>query len=689
MPDNQNKLKREHVAEQSPDLREDLRARLRDLVPEAFAEGKLDAGKLKALLGENGDAGAERYSFSWAGKRDAIAMLQVPTRATVIPDRDNSVDFDEAQHVFIEGENLEVLKVLYRSYFGRVKMIYIDPPYNTGNDFIYPDDFSDPLDNYLRITGQKNGNGDYTTSQVDKNGRIHSAWISMMYPRLSFARQLLRDDGLIFISCDDNENKNLRSLMDEIFGEENFIAQFVWNTEGHTDNQFDVKVTHEYIVAYARRAGRNSLAAVVDPNTREASNLWKGFAENSITKNGIANPPSEVTLPVGFPCVVKKIDLPSSRVSKEFFSLIRQQGYISRDATERFNASYPIRLDRMEVVAGKLQEKCRVYSGWANVNKLKAFIENACKPLDEEGDKISFYLSEKGVIYYRRDRQSARNIVSVLRNMGTTEKMRAELEKQGIFFQYPKPKELLQYLIKAGCDEDGILLDFFAGSGTLAQACLTQNKLDGLKRSFILVQLPEPTRKKDADGNWVESLASRHGFKTIAEIARARLKGLVTEHGREELEFGERIGFRAFLLASSNIRSWTGVADKDADALAGQIEAFSDSLVPGWKPENVIWEVALREGYSLTSRIEKISNTGKQTFWCVTDPEREQSFVICLDDTLTLDAVRALKLGKDALYRRHRSTSASAPKSHCARTICSGRNSRRCGRRSSTRRNMR
>ena len=168
---------------QSPDIRAELREQLRALVPEAFAEGKLDADKLKALLGENGDAGPERYSFSWAGKRDAIAMLQVPTRATLAPDRDHSVNFDEAQHVFIEGENLEVLKVLYRSYFGRVKMIYIDPPYNTGSDFIYPDDFADPLDNYLRITGQKNGNGDYTTSQVEKNGRIHSAWLSMMYPQ--------------------------------------------------------------------------------------------------------------------------------------------------------------------------------------------------------------------------------------------------------------------------------------------------------------------------------------------------------------------------------------------------------------------------------------------------------------------------------------------------------------------------
>jgi adenine-specific DNA-methyltransferase len=225
MPKKPDEPQVERIAAQSPDMREELRERLRTLVPEAFAEGKLDANKLKALLGENGDAGPERYSFSWAGKRDAIAMLQLPTRATLVPDRDNSINFDEAQHVFIEGENLEVLKVLYRSYFGRVKMIYIDPPYNTGNDFIYPDDFADPLDHYLRITGQKNGNGDYTTSLVDRNGRIHSAWLSMMYPRLSLARQFLRDDGVIFVSIDDREVHNLRMLMNEVFGPECFAAQ--------------------------------------------------------------------------------------------------------------------------------------------------------------------------------------------------------------------------------------------------------------------------------------------------------------------------------------------------------------------------------------------------------------------------------------------------------------------------------
>ena len=219
---------RERIADLSPDLRAETLARLRAAVPEVFSEGQLDLDRLKALVGGAVEAGDERYTFSWAGRREAMAMLQAPTAATLRPDRAKSVNFDAAQHVFIEGENLEVLKVLYRAYFGRVKLIYIDPPYNTGNDFIYPDNFADPLDHYLRITGQKNGNGDYLTSLPERSGRIYSAWLSMMYPRLALARQILREDGVIFVSLDDHEVHNFRVVANEIFGEENFICTIIW-----------------------------------------------------------------------------------------------------------------------------------------------------------------------------------------------------------------------------------------------------------------------------------------------------------------------------------------------------------------------------------------------------------------------------------------------------------------------------
>ena len=205
------------IYEASPDTKAELLARLKSVVPEAFPDGQLDLERLAELAGDALATGPERYGLTWPGKRDAIAMLQAPSRATLIPERDQSVNFDEARHVFIEGENLEVLKLIYKSYFGRVKFIYIDPPYNTGNDFIYHDNFADPLGSYLRQTGQMTEEGDMATSAPEKNGRLHSNWLSMMYPRLSMARQMLCDDGVVFVSIDEVELANLIILMDSIF----------------------------------------------------------------------------------------------------------------------------------------------------------------------------------------------------------------------------------------------------------------------------------------------------------------------------------------------------------------------------------------------------------------------------------------------------------------------------------------
>jgi adenine-specific DNA-methyltransferase len=245
----------EPVHRETVNVAEEQLARLKELFPETFAEGQVDFEKLRATLGDLVDDRPERYTFTWAGKRDAIRLLQTPTRATLVPCREESVNFDETQHVFIEGDNLEVLKLLYKPYFGRVKMIYIDPPYNTGNDFIYPDNFADPLATYLQLTGQQDAEGTLLTSNPETSGRYHSAWLSMMYPRLFLARQLLREDGVIFVSIDDHEVHNLRLLMNEVFGEENFIATVIWqkvyspkNTAKHFSED------HDYALVYARSA---------------------------------------------------------------------------------------------------------------------------------------------------------------------------------------------------------------------------------------------------------------------------------------------------------------------------------------------------------------------------------------------------------------------------------------------------
>ena len=474
---------------QSADLVAGNIEQLKALFPELITEGPngtaVNVDVLKALVGDHTVTDAdEKYGLNWHGKRRARQLALTPSTGTLRPCPEESVDWDTTQNLMIEGDNLEVLKLLQKSYAGKVKMIYIDPPYNTGKDFVYQDNFQDNIKNYLELTGQVEG-GQKISSNTESSGRYHTDWLSMMYPRLRLARNLLRDDGVIFISIDDHEADSLRKVCSEVFGEENFIAQFVWNTDGHTDNQFDVKINHEYILLYSKSSSSSSLGHVVDPNTREESNLWKGFAENSITKNGPANPPSEVVLPVGFPCLAQELDLSQSRPPQEFFDELSSHGYIVRDMTDNFEVVYPIRFDQMVVRGGKLVKPCRVFSGWANANKLRAFISNNCNPIDDNGDKVSFYLSEKGVVYYRRDRDKARNILSVLRNFSTTEKMRSELEAAGIPFQYPKPKELLKYLIQIGCPEEGLILDFFAGSGSTAHAAWLQQNEDKVPRRFV------------------------------------------------------------------------------------------------------------------------------------------------------------------------------------------------------------
>jgi adenine-specific DNA-methyltransferase len=246
----QAKLAREHVTAASGDIVETQIARLRNLFPEVFVEGKIDFDKLRTTLGAAAESGPGRFHFSWAGKGDAVSVLQTPSGGTLVPYSEESVAFDTTGNVFIEGDNLEVLKLLFKPYFGRVKMIYIDPPYNTGQDFVYPDNYTDPLRNYLELTGQVDAEGNLLTSNPETSGRYHSAWLSMMYPRLFLARQLLDDEGIICISIDDFEVHHLRLLMNEIFGEENFVAQLVWE-KGRKNDAKLFSVGHEYIVIYA------------------------------------------------------------------------------------------------------------------------------------------------------------------------------------------------------------------------------------------------------------------------------------------------------------------------------------------------------------------------------------------------------------------------------------------------------
>ena len=371
---------------------------------------------LKQLLGGAVDEREEKYGLNWHGKRRARQLALTPSTGTLRPCPEDSVDWDTTQNLMIEGDNLEVLKLLQKSYAGKVKLIYIDPPYNTGKDFVYPDNFQDNIKNYLELTGQVDGEGARSAATPKPSGRFHTDWLNMMYPRLKLARNLLRDDGVILISIDDHEIDNLRRLCDEIFGEENFCAQFVWNTEGNTDNQYQVKVNHEYIVAYYKSADfcEEAIGHVVDPNTPEASNLWKGIADNNINKNNPANPPSIVELPAGFPSSEKTLFYPKKTVDQDFFETTRAEGYISDAVKTKYDieskSGLPVKLDDMVVEESKLVKPCRIYVGMANRNKLLEFIKNDCQPIMDEGTPLKFYINVNAGVRYLRENDKPRNI---------------------------------------------------------------------------------------------------------------------------------------------------------------------------------------------------------------------------------------------------------------------------------------
>lgn len=604
---NVEKAARDRVRDQSPDFRDELLIRLQQAAPEIFAEGKLDILKLGELLGEAADSKAERYTFSWAGRREAIAMLQTPTRATLAADLGRSVDFDNARHVFIEGENLEVLKVLYRSYFGRVKFIYIDPPYNTGNDFVYPDNFSDPLDHYLRLTEQKDSEGNYQSSNTERGGRFHSAWLSMMYPRLSLARQLLRDDGVICVSIDDNEVHHLRMLMDDIFGPDNFVGCMIWqkmDSPSRNENNRYVSNYHDYIMIYARQAATAGLKKKSKPEILNA-----------------------------YP-----FRLPDGRLARR--RQLRKNGKSAR-REDRETLWYPLEApDGTEVwpIAPEGWE-----GRWVLSKKTweQREADNLTQWIKRDHGWVPYYIEtappEPGIPW-----------PTIWSDIDQNRQAKAEynaLMGTEVDFDSPKPSSLIKRLLQMSTGGDDICLDFFVGSGTTGQAVLELNHEDGSNRQLIAVQLPQKL-----------SAPKNEDVRTIADIARLRIQKTIKkiEDGNhrdpDEAEGSESLGVRSFKLTESNLRRWSGVTENTTEEYSKQLEAFLETFVSGWKADGVTWEVAIKEGFSLTSKIEKRSGPQGGTFWHVFDADKDQSFTICLDDALKLESVAALNLTKEDLF---------------------------------------
>jgi adenine-specific DNA-methyltransferase len=435
-------------------------------------------------------------TLHWIGKDKVINHhMDVPFKVL-----EHSYGFDDGKKTnketnsgnkIIHGDNLEALKSLLPEYEGRVKCIYIDPPYNTGKKgWVYNDSSEHP--NLNKWINKVVGNEDEDLTRHDK-------WLCMMYPRIQLMKKLLKEDGIMFISINDVEVGNLRLMCDEIFGVKNFLTQLIWNSEGNTDNQLEIKINHEYILVYFKNIENKdkAIGRVVDPNTREDSNLWKGIADNNINKNNPANPPDIIELPIGFPCTENELIYKAKIFDETFFEITKKERLISEKIKKRYNienqSGMPIKLDDLIVKDFKLTKPCRIYGGFANRNKLELFIANGLKPIEDNGSPMSFYLNRNAAVRYRKENNKPRNILSVLRNFGTTEKMRTELKNQGINFSYPKPMELIKYLISFGAEGiNSIILDSFAGSGTTAHAVLKLNNEDDGNRKFILIQLDEP-----------------------------------------------------------------------------------------------------------------------------------------------------------------------------------------------------
>ena len=589
MPQNKGKMNGESL-----DIKQTRLRRLKELFPEVFTENQVDWEKLKAAFSEDINFANERYVLNWAGKGDAFKILQQPTTATLKPVPEESVNFDTTENLFIEGENLEVLKVLQKAYYGKVKCIIIDPPYNTGSDsFIYPDRFSEKREDYLKRIGDKDEEGYLMKEGLFRknskdSGHFHSNWLSMMYPRLFLAKNLLRDDGVIFVHIDDNEVHNLRMVMNEIFGEENTLAQFVWRTDGNFDNQAKVKNCHEYIVAYCKNFNTFPHPPTIDPSIDSNSKLFKQEIRNTIVKNGPANPISKIVLPVGFPA-----DFERGRIEK-------------RDDV------WPRYLNDAIVEDYKLTIETTIESGWSSKDLALEFIEGGLQPtIDGKGQETTFLISQTGaleVIKKRKENQS--HVISVLTNLGNTQTTSANLKKENIHFDYPKPVPLEKYLLSMNEGEDFIALDFFGGSGTVAQAALELNaqksNITPKKIKFIIVQLPEPCD--------IESLAYKAGCKSIADIAKERIRRVIQKIEKETTDkpglfdnHNLKLGFKVFKLSSSNFKIWRGSEIESEEKLVAQLDAFTDPTRPGVEKQNMLYEIMLKAGYELTSPMQFVT----------------------------------------------------------------------------------
>ncbi len=535
-------------------LTEEKKRQLMELFPEAVSEGKINVERLLLAIGEDRASEEEKFEFRWKGKKEAIQLAQKQTTGTLRPVKEESVNWDSTNHLYIEGDNLEVLRVLQQSYRNKIKVIYIDPPYNTGKDFVYKDNFHDNVENYKERLKES------YKSNAETSGRYHTDWLNMMYPRLMLAKSFLTDDGVIFISIDDHEVFNLKKICDEIFGENNFIEMFSWkktSTPANLSNK--TKKSLEYILLYQKR---------------DAKEL-KGLTKFSKSTNGLMNQTNRVSELI-FPKYITETSL--------------KDGVYP--AGKYGTSAYDIELlADTEVKDGKFIKD--VY--------LRGKFKWSQNYLDEQikaGVKVYIKTAAFSPSYEKDEYEPEKpwNIIDASFNVGTNENASDELDRiMGPNFSdglYPKPTSLIKYLINMAAGPEDYIMDFFSGSATTGHAVMELNAEDGGKRKFILVQLPEETNQK--------SEAFRAGYKKITEIGKERLRRAGAQL-KEKTDYPIDIGFKVFHLDTTNIKQWDEQEEDLEASLLDQIQPLKD----GRNEEDVVYEILLKYGLELTVPVEK------------------------------------------------------------------------------------
>ncbi len=609
--------------------------KLRELLPDAFTESsdengtrlKVNFDALRELLGDYIEDGQERYSFNWNGKARARRIAQTPSTGTLRPCPEESANWDTTQNLFIEGDNLEVLKLLQKSYHKKVKMIYIDPPYNTGKDFIYPDNFRDNIENYLELTGQKDEEGRKLSANTETSGRFHTDWLNMMYPRLKLARNLLREDGLVFISIDDNESYNLRSLMNEVFGEENFIADvaLVNNLKGRNDKKY-IATANERLLIYVKSDEFEEFGLdLPDSKLKEYELKDKDgkYRLIELRKRGGADTRKERP----------KMFYP--------FYVNPETGNVNLEE----NGDYTI--EALPIKSTGVEGRWRWGIDTAK-NRLELLVGQRVNGKEKYNIYEKDYLEKEGTI--KRIKPKSVICGTDYSTDGATKAYRALMPEAD--FSNPKPVPMIEDLVTYAAppsDEEAIFLDLFSGSSTLAHAVISRNSKDNGRRNFICIQLPEKTE--------IDSEEFKNGFKTIAEIGKERIRRVIKKIEAEQTEKAKEakeklpgmddsesnnlgLGFKVFKLDSSNIKPW----DADFDNLEHALLNAVENIKPDRSEADVLYEILLKYGLDLTLPIEERKIDGKTVYIIGAG-----ALVLCLADDISLDVVEGIAALKDEL----------------------------------------